>query len=113
VVLAGGGRHAHAADEETAVDATTRAVQSTLEAYLDAHFPWFQGASVQRRWSGTMGFSPDGLPVADRAPGTDRVLFATGFTGHGMGFGVWMGRFLAEWAITGTPPAAADLFRRR
>ena len=56
-----------------------------------------------------MGFSPDGLPVLGRVSGFPRVLAATGFTGHGMGFGMWTGRTLATWAATGQPPAAADV----
>lgn len=113
VVLAGGGRHDHAAAEETAADATTGSVQDAIEAYLHRHFPGVQDAAVQRRWSGTMGFSPDGLPVVDHVPGADRVVFATGFTGHGMGFGVWVGRMLAAWVASGRLPEDVACLRSR
>jgi glycine/D-amino acid oxidase-like deaminating enzyme len=62
-VLAGGGRHAHAEAEATATDTTTPAVQAAIERYLHRHFPWTQAVPIDRRWSGTMTFSPDGRPV--------------------------------------------------
>ena len=109
-VLAGGGRHEHAEAEETAVDATTAAVQNTVEHYLHTHFPWTHGLSVERRWSGTMGFSPDGRPVVGPVPGLDGSFFATGFTGHGMGYGFRMGRLLAELTTGSERPNGYDLF---
>ena len=109
VVLAGGGRHTNAALEETDRDAVTDAVQSSIAAYLQKHIPWSASAPVHQRWSGTMGFSPDGLPVVGRVTACPRVLAATGCTGHGMGFGMWTGRTLATWAATGQPPVEADV----
>jgi len=112
-VLAGGGRHEHPEAEETDVDATTARVQHTLERYLHEYFPWTQGLTVERRWSGTMGFSPDGRPVVGPIPGFDRSFFATGFTGHGMGYGFRMGRLLAELATGSERPNGYDLFTAR
>jgi glycine/D-amino acid oxidase-like deaminating enzyme len=46
---------------------------------------------VLARWSGVMGFSPDGMPLVGpvREPWNDaqRVWFCGGFTGHGMSLG--------------------------
>lgn len=110
IVLAGGGRHQHRDAEETDADATTPAVQATIERYLHTHFPWTQSLSVRQRWSGTMGFSPDGRPVVGAVPAHSESVFATGFTGHGMGYGFRMGRLLAN-RICGTPrPDGFDLF---
>jgi glycine/D-amino acid oxidase-like deaminating enzyme len=109
-VLVGGGRHQHRDAEETAVDATTPAVQATIERYLHTHFPWSRDLSVQRRWSGTMGFSPDGRPVVGPVPDHPDSLFATGFTGHGMGYGFRMGRLLAARATGRSRPDGYDLF---
>lgn len=109
-VLAGGGRHRHQEAEETPEDATTPAVQATIERYLHTHFPWTQPLAIQQRWSGTMGFSPDGRPVVGRVPSHPKSVFATGFSGHGMGFGFRMGQLLAD-LVTGTPrPEGFDLF---
>jgi glycine/D-amino acid oxidase-like deaminating enzyme len=109
-VLVGGGRHRHRQAEETDVDATTPAVQAAIERYLHTHFSWAQGLPIQQRWSGTMGFSPDGRPVVGAVPGHPDSVFATGFTGHGMGYGFRMGRLLAQ-RVTGTRrPDGYELF---
>jgi glycine/D-amino acid oxidase-like deaminating enzyme len=109
-VLAGGGRHSHRDAEETDEDATTPAVQATIERYLHTHFPWTQSLAIEQRWSGTMGFSPDGRPVVGRVPEHGRSVFATGFTGHGMGYGFRMGRLLADLTGGTHRPEALDLF---
>lgn len=109
-VLLGGARHLHVAEEVGYDDATTDALQADLGAYLARHLPEASGAAVERRWSGTMGFSPDGLPVFGRVPEADGAFFAAGFTGHGMGYGVRFG-LLAARALFGQPDPAADLFR--
>ena len=109
-ILVGGGRHSHSEAEATDRDATTPAVQATIERYLHTHFPGSQSLSIEQRWSGTMGFSPDGRPVVGRVPEHPEGLFATGFTGHGMGYGFRMGRLLADAVCDGDPPEALDLF---
>ncbi len=109
-VLAGGGRHPHRDAEETSTDATTPAVQATIERYLHTYFPWTQSLPIAQRWSGTMGFSPDERPVVGRVPDHPNGLFATGFTGHGIGYGFRMGRLLADLAGGGQRPKALDLF---
>ena len=109
VVLAGGGRHHHREAESTAADRTTPAVQATLERYLHEHFPWTQSLPIRQRWSGTMGFSPDGRPVVGSVPQQPGSVFVTGFTGHGMGYGFRMGRVLAD-LVCGGQPDALDLF---
>lgn len=57
-----------------------------------------------------MGFSPDERPVVGRVPGHPEGIFATGFTGHGMGYGFRMGRLLADLAGGAQRPKALDLF---
>jgi len=109
-VLAGGGRHAHRETEVGFDDATTPAVQNVIERYLHTHFPWTQPLAVQQRWSGIMGFSPDGRPVVGTVPGEPRGVFATGFTGHGLGYGFRMGRLLADLVCDDTPPESHSLF---
>lgn len=109
-VLVGGGRHPHRAAEETSADATTPAVQATIERYLHTYFPWTQSLPIAQRWSGTMGFSPDERPVVGRVSGHPKGIFATGFTGHGMGYGFRMGRLLGDLAGGTQRPEALDLF---
>lgn len=53
-------------------------------------------APVQRRWAGTMGFTPDGLPLVGAVAGRPGVWMMGGYTGHGMGFALQCARVLVE-----------------
>ncbi|HEX8298217.1 MAG TPA: FAD-binding oxidoreductase [Rubricoccaceae bacterium] len=108
-VLVGGARHLHEDTEVGHGDETTDALQADLDAYLRTHLPDAAGAPVVRRWAGTMGFSPDGLPVLGDVPGVPGAVYAAGFTGHGMGYGMRFGH-LAARRLLGLPDAAESLF---
>ncbi|MEM7789152.1 MAG: FAD-binding oxidoreductase [Bacteroidota bacterium] len=108
-ILLGGARHLHADAEVGYDDATTAPLQDDLEAYLARHLPEAAGATVERRWSGTMGFSPDSLPLLADVEDVPGALVAAGFTGHGMAFGMRFG-LLAARALLGRPDPTADLF---
>lgn len=79
-----GGWRKHFADEERTLDTdTSTGVQSGLERF--AHRVMGRELKVVHRWAGTMGFTPDGLPLAGTAfRGDSRVWICAGFTGHGM-----------------------------
>lgn len=109
-VLLGGARHRHAEAEVGYDDRTTPAVQADLERYLHTHFPWAQSLGVRYRWSGTMGFSPDGLPVVGPLPDLPGSVWATGFTGHGMSYGFRFGRLLADLLLGESNPDGYSLF---
>ena len=108
-VLLGGARHLHRDAEVGYEDATTEALQASLADYLATHFPSLPDVPVERRWSGTMGFSPDGLPVLGAVPGVPGARFAAGFTGHGMGYALRFG-VLAARTLVGESDDALDLF---
>jgi gamma-glutamylputrescine oxidase len=103
-----GGCHAVAPNGEVGLreSATTSAVQAALEGVFPRLFPNLTGLHVARRWAGLMAFTPDYLPVADRAPGLPGVWVAGGFCGHGMPFGIALGKRLAEAATSDTSPRA-------
>lgn len=73
-------------------------VQAALDESLARIFPALAGAPVEQRWSGTMGFSPDYLPIVDRVPGVPGAWFSGGFSGHGMPYAAILGRLLADAA---------------
>jgi sarcosine oxidase subunit beta len=50
----------------------------------------------------------DGVPIIDRAPGTENVVFAVGWTGHGWAIAPAVSELLADWLIQGERP---DLLR--
>jgi glycine/D-amino acid oxidase-like deaminating enzyme len=83
-------------------------IQARMTAFL-ARFPELEGVAVTHRWSGTMGFSRDGLPLIGPAPGAAGALAAVGFTGHGFGFGWLAGEALAALVVDGQHPVVADL----
>jgi glycine/D-amino acid oxidase-like deaminating enzyme len=84
----GGYRNLAFAEEATYADRTTPGIQQALDAFLARYFPELANVPVERRWSGTMGFTDDGLPVVGRLKRDDRIAFAAGFNGHGLGLGI-------------------------
>jgi glycine/D-amino acid oxidase-like deaminating enzyme len=89
-VVVGGCRKAFADAEVGYEDTTTEPVQGALERFARERLGLRGGAyEVVARWTGTMGFSSDGLPLIGPIPlnGAEpdpRVWFCGGFTGHGM-----------------------------
>lgn len=85
-IVFGGARTYFAADEAGTQAGVTRQVQDRLERFMRELVT--DRFEVIARWSGTMGFSPDGLPLVGAVPveGVDpgRVWFCGGYTGHGM-----------------------------
>ena len=97
-VLAGGYRD-RALAEEVGYDLTTT---TTIQGHLDRHLAE-QGvtAPVTHRWAGTMGFTPDALPLVGRLrPG---LSICAGYTGHGMGFAHLCARLLVDNLLGGPP----------
>ncbi|MBL4590446.1 MAG: FAD-binding oxidoreductase [Phycisphaerales bacterium] len=88
-IIFGGARTYHAANEATANDDTTAEVQEHLESFVRELIT--DEYTITARWSGIMGFTPDGLPVIGAVPvnGIDdgKVWFCGGLTGHGMSMG--------------------------
>ena len=109
-LLLGGARHLHADAEVGYDDATTPGVQASLERYLHHHWPQSEGLAIEQRWSGTMGFSPDHLPVLGTVPDLPGACWAAGFTGHGMGYGFRFGRLMAEYVLGCAPREDLRLF---
>lgn len=103
-----GGCRAAAPDRDVGVlrHDTTPGVQQSIEGVLPTLFPALRGLRVSRRWAGPMAFTPDYLPVADRAPDAGNTWFAGGFCGHGMPFALIFGKLLARASLTAAP---ADL----
>jgi len=98
-VLAGGYRDRALAEEVGYELGTTAIVQEHLERHLAG---LGVTAPITHRWAGTMGFSPDSLPLVGRLrPG---VSICAGYTGHGMGFAHLCARILVDNLLGGPPP---------
>jgi glycine/D-amino acid oxidase-like deaminating enzyme len=98
-VLVGGYRD-RAVEEEVGYElATTERVQAHLERHLAG---LGVSATITHRWAGTMGFTPDALPLVGRLrPG---LSICAGYTGHGMAFAHLSARILADHLAGGPPP---------
>jgi gamma-glutamylputrescine oxidase len=98
-VLAGGYRD-RAEAEEVGYDLATTA---SIQGHLDRHLARLGvTAPVTHRWAGTMGFTPDALPLVGRLrPG---VSICAGYTGHGMAFAHLCARLLVDNLLGGPPP---------
>lgn len=106
-VLVGGYRNRALAAENTADASPTPEVQQ----HLDGHLALIgaAGLPVTHRWAGTMGFTPDGLPLVGAAPGLPGVWLCGGYSGHGLGFALESARRLAAHLQGGpAPPSWLD-----
>ncbi len=110
-LLLGGWRHEYAHAEAGYDDSTTPGVQNALEKFMRERFPEAASAHVEARWSGTMGFSPDGLPVVGATPDDERVVYAVGFTGHGFGLALEVARRAVRLVLEGEQPGIFSVER--
>lgn len=87
-------------------------IQQRMTEFLH-RFPAMRDVPVTHRWSGTMGFSRDGLPICGPVPGMPGALAAAGFTGHGFGFAFLAGQALVQAALEGQSPYCEMFTPRR
>ena len=109
-ILLGGWRKGFADIEIGYTDETTAEVQGGLEGFLRERFPEAT-VGVELRWSGVMGFSPDGLPLVGVLEDVPSAGYAVGFTGHGMGLGIAAAESLIELMLRGGEAGIFDARR--
>jgi gamma-glutamylputrescine oxidase len=51
---------------------------------------------VTHRWGGPILLTKEFLPVFRKHPGSERVIVAGGYSGHGVALSVYLGRWAAE-----------------
>ena len=103
-VLIGGFRPLAKDVEVGTADVVHPEIQDALEDFLKRHFPQLADTRVEYRWSGTMGFSADSLPIIGALPGRSNVYLLGGYTGHGIGWGFKAGQLLAKLILDGESP---------
>jgi len=106
-IVAGGFRDVSLADEFTAVEETTPAVQAALESFVAELVG--RPLRVDYRWAGIFGLVLDFLPVVGPVPGQDGVWVAGGYSGHGNVLGFLCGELVAR-AVLGDRDPLLDLF---
>lgn len=106
--LIGGGWPAdvvdHAGNAWTLRDDSVRA---SLAVAREVHPPTGRCA-LARGWAGLEAFTPDALPVLGPIPGTEGLLVAAGFSGHGFALAPAAGEALARLALG--QPARPELW---
>jgi glycine/D-amino acid oxidase-like deaminating enzyme len=106
-LVIGGSRDAALDEEQTAVEATTEAVQARIEELATRLVG--EPPRITHRWAGIWGTTPDELPLVGPVPGRDGVWIAGGYSGHGNVLGLACGDLVAR-AVLGERPAELELF---
>lgn len=102
-IIVGGWRKHHAAEEKTLDNHPTEPVQTGLEKF--ARRVLGRPLPVTHRWAGTMGFTPDGLPLAGPVEQNGKAVWiCAGFTGHGMSMAHELASRTVEAMLDGTAP---------
>ncbi len=109
--LLGGGRRDFAATEIGYDDVAAPDVHGFLDAFKDRYFPELKDVPVEHRWSGIMGFTPDGLPMLGRYRDLPNVWFSLACHGHGMGFSLEVAAMAARMVTQGVVPELFDAAR--
>ena len=71
---------------------------------LDKNFPELKDARFVETWAGMIEASPDMIPIMGNDETLEGFYLATGFSGHGFGFGPGAGEAMAD-LITGNRSA--------
>ena len=74
--------------------------------------PGLADARLNTTWGGLIDQTRDALPVIERAPEVDNLVYATGFSGHGFCLGPVTGEILAGLATEGTTSHPIEPFAR-
>ena len=106
-LLIGGWRDLDPDAEVGYEDRPTPTIQEAIERGLTELVP--EGATIERRWAGTMGFSRDGRPLVGWLDPEHHLAIAAGFTGHGLSWAPACALDLAELLSWKSAPGIASL----
>ncbi len=91
--------------------------RSTVQAFRDlGHrlpqlFPFLRQINIIRAFAGITHWTPDAIPILDKAPDLENFFLTAGFSGHGFCLGPIVGRLLAEWIVDGQSSIDLNPFR--
>lgn len=81
-----------------------------IAARLVSVIPRLKNLTIRRVWRGLYPMTPDGNPIAGRAPGVDGFYLGIGMCGQGFMLGPGMGMNLASLVVHGRPAIASETF---
>ena len=107
--------------DDAPLEVDERLFSDTIWPVLASRVPAFEAVKVLKSWAGYYALNTvDHNAIIGPHPSLDNVLFANGFSGHGLQQSPAVGRGLAEWIVEGgyrsldlTPLAAARLVEGR
>jgi len=97
-------------DREPQIPANSTRVQRAI-ANLRYRFPAAADVQVVESWACHIDCIPDGIPVIGPLPGTDGLLVATGYCGHGFAMGPITGQLMTELIADGDSRLDLKSFR--
>ena len=74
-------------------------------------FPFLRSVNIVRSWSGITSWTPDEIPILDKAPNLENFFLTAGFSGHGFCLGPIVGKQMAEWIVDGKSSMELSPFR--
>lgn len=77
---------------------------SGMHRRLAITLPFMDHGFVHRTYACVYDYTPDGMPILDRAGNLSGLYFALGFSGGGFSLSPWVGRVMAEAIVTGSVP---------
>ena len=90
---------------------------TTFQAFNEAGgripqiFPILKEVNIIRSWGGITHWTPDEIPIIDRAPNLDGFFLIAGLSGHGFCLGPIIGKLMAEWIVDGKSSMDLHAFR--
>ncbi len=79
--------------------------------WLPTFLPLIRNIQWIRAFTGILDYTPDKVPILDKAPGFENFFVASGSSGHGFCLGPIVGKLMAEWIVEGK--SSLDLSRFR
>jgi sarcosine oxidase, subunit beta len=79
--------------------------------YLPDFLPIARKLNILRAFSGIIEYTPDEIPILDKAPGFDNFYITTGFSGHGFCLGPVIGKLISDLIIEGKSSLDLSAFR--
>ena len=73
--------------------------------------PFMANGFVHRTYACVYDYTPDGMPILDRAESVPGLHFALGFSGGGFSLSPWVGSVMARFVVSGVKPPEMELLR--
>jgi len=83
---------------------------AAMQRRLAVTLPPMDNGFVHRTYACVYDYTPDGMPVLDRADSVDGLYFALGFSGGGFSISPWVGRSMAQFIVDRKTPSQIEPF---